>query len=232
MNPLDTVLDLLFPPKCPFCRRVVNRLGVCGACEKDLPWTEEETGLHKGADGLVCAAPLFYEGAVRESLLRLKFHGEPHLAGTLGMLIARCAAERFSGEFDCVTWVPVGPKRLRERGYDQAQLLAEAACRAWQMKPERLLKKIGDNPAQSGLADRDARRANVLGMYAVPSAAQVMGRRILLIDDICTTGATLTECVRTLKDAGAGTVVCVAAALTRPEKEEIGKRSKKRGEFS
>lgn len=232
MIALDAVLDLLFPPKCPFCRHVVDRVGVCKACEKALPWAEEETGLHKGAGGLVCAAPLFYEGVVREALLRLKFHGESHLAKPLGGLIARCAAERFSGEFDAVTWVPVGPKRRRERGYDQARLLAEAACRTWEMKPERLLEKNGDNPAQSGLADSDARRANVLGMYAVPPAVRTEGRRILLIDDICTTGATLTECVRTLKDAGAASVVCVTAALTRPEKAAPGNQAKKRREFS
>ncbi|WP_369284039.1 ComF family protein [Oscillibacter sp. GMB15532] len=232
MKALGAVLDLLFPPKCPFCRRVLDHTGVCGACEKVLPWTEEETGLHKGAGGLICAAPLFYEGPVRQSLLRLKFHGESHLAGPLGTLIARCAAERFSGEFDTVTWVPVGPKRLRERGYDQARLLAEAACRAWEVSPERLLEKIGDNPAQSGLADSDARRANVLGMYAVPFAAQTEGRRILLVDDICTTGATLTECVRTLKEAGAASVVCVTAALGRPEKEPSGNQAKKGWKFS
>ena len=232
MNVLGAVLDLLFPPKCPFCRRVVNRTGVCEACEKALPWTEEGTGLHKGAGGLVCAAPLFYEGAVRESLLRLKFHGESHLAGPLGTLIARCAAERFSGEFDIVTWVPVGPKRLRERGYDQARLLAEAVCRVWEISPERLLEKTGDNPAQSGLTDSDARRANVLGMYAVPFPTRAAGRRILLVDDICTTGATLRECIRTLKDAGAASVVCVTAALTRPEKGSSGKQAKKGWEFS
>ena len=227
MSAFETALDLLFPPKCPFCRRVVDSPGVCGACEKALPWTAEAEGLRTGPDGLVCAAPLFYEGQVRDALLRLKFHGAEHLARPLGALVARCAAERLSGEFDAVTWVPVGPKRLRRRGYDQARLLAEAACRVWETSPERLLEKTGDNPAQSGLADADARRANVLGMYAVTTGAAVAGRRILLIDDICTTGATLTECVRTLRDAGAGRVVCAAAALSRPEKETPGNPAKK-----
>ena len=64
-----------------------------------------------------------------------------------------------------------------------------------------------------------ARRANVLGVYDLAPGARVRGRRILLIDDICTTGATLTECVRTLKDGGAADVVCAAAALTRGEKD-------------
>lgn len=227
MSVFGTVLDLLFPPKCPFCRRVTDGGGVCEACEKTLPWTEGAAGLVTGSGGFVCAAPLFYEGQARSALLRLKFHGAGHLARPLGALIAACAAERFSGEFDAVTWAPVGPGRLRERGYDQARLLAEAACRGWDASPERLLEKTGDNPAQSSLADADARRANVLGMYAVPAGANAAGRRILLIDDICTTGATLTECARTLRDAGAERVVCAAAALTRPEREGAGNRTKK-----
>ena len=134
----------------------------------------------------------------------------------MGGLVARCAAERFSGEFDTVTWVPVSKKRLRQRGYDQARLLAESACRRWDTKPVALLRKVADNPAQSGLTEAAARRANVLGVYeALPEAA---GKRVLLIDDICTTGATLTECVRVLKDGGAESVACAAVALTREKK--------------
>lgn len=222
MNVFKALLDLLFPPKCPFCRRVVDGAGVCEACEKSLPWTKGEEGLRTGVDELVCAAPLFYEGAVRDALLRLKFHGADYLTRPLGELLAQCAAEQFAGEFDAVTWVPVGPGRLKKRGYDQAQLLAESVCRLWGTVPERLLVKTGDNPAQSRLADAAARRANVLGMYEIAPGAQVTGRRILLIDDICTTGSTLTECVRMLRSGGAERVVCAAVARTRPERDARG----------
>ncbi len=228
MNVFGMVLDLLFPPKCPFCRRVVDGAAVCGTCEKTLPWTKGEEGFLTGADELFCAAPLFYEGAVREALLRLKFHGADHLARPLGELLAGCAAERFAGEFDTVTWVPVGPERLKKRGYDQARLLAESACRLWESAPERLLVKAGDNPAQSGLADAAARRANVLGMYKIAPGAQVAGRRILLIDDICTTGSTLAECVRTLKNGGAERVICAAVARACPRRDaQCGKAEKR-----
>ena len=115
-----------------------------------------------------------------------------------------------------MTWVPVSERRLRQRGYGQARLLAESACRRWDTKPVALLRKVADNPAQSGLTEAAARRANVLGVYeALPEAA---GKRVLLIDDICTTGATLTECVRVLKDGGAESVACAAVALTREKK--------------
>lgn len=215
MKLFNEFFNLIFPPKCPFCRQIVEKQGICDACRKDLPWTEGTEVRCTVPGGYECTAPLFYEDMVRETLLRLKFHGAAYLAEPLGQLIAQCAAEELSGEFDRVTWVPVGPKRLKKRGYDQAQLLAEGACRVWETAPERLLVKTEDNPAQSGLSDAAARRANVLGMYDLAPRADITGRRILLIDDICTTGSTLAECARTLLCAGAENVVCAAVAVTR-----------------
>ena len=132
----------------------------------------------------------------------------------LGGLIAQCAAERLSGEFDTVTWVPVSRRRLRQRGYDQAELLARGACRRWDTVPERLLEKIRDNPAQSALSDGAVRWENVRDVYRAAPPEAVRGRRVLLVDDICTTGATLSECAKVLAEAGAETVVCAAAART------------------
>ena len=222
MNLLEAVLDLLFPPKCPFCGKVREKRGICPACRKALPWTEGDQGLKTLSGGTVCAAPLWYEDLAREGLLRYKFQGASAAAEPLGELIAQCAAERFSGAFDVVAWVPVSRRRLRKRGYDQARLLAESACRVWGVRPERLLRKVRDNPAQSGLTEAAARRANVLGVYEPADPGRIEGRRVLLVDDICTTGATLAECARTLRSAGAADVVCVTAALTR-EKEKVHK---------
>ena len=216
----ESFLDLLYPPKCPFCGTVQETRGICPACRKALPWTEGDQGLKTLPGGTICAAPLWYEDLAREGLLRFKFQGAAAAAEPLGELIAQCAAERFSGAFDVVTWVPVSRRRLRKRGYDQARLLAESACRVWGVRPERLLRKTLDNPAQSGLHEAAARRANVLGVYEAAEADKLRGRRVLLVDDICTTGATLAECARTLRAAGAESVACVTAALTR-EKEKV-----------
>ena len=227
MKLAEIVLNLLFPPKCPVCAAVQDKVGICAACEKMLPWTEEKDTVRKGPGGLRCAAPLWYEKGARDALLRLKFQGSSSAAKPLGELVARCAAEQFGGEFDTVTWVPVSKKRLRKRGYDQAHLLAEAVCRHWDVKPVRLLEKRVDNPPQSGIQDAAARRANVLGVYEIAQGANPEGKRVLLIDDICTTGATMTECIRVLKDAGAAEVVCAAAALTRERKYEKIENSSK-----
>lgn len=211
-------LDLLFPPRCPFCRKFRMEEGTCGECEKALPFTEGKDILRKEKGGLVCAAPLWYEDLAREGILAFKFHGSHGAAVDFGRRIARCAAEELGGQFDTVTWVPVSRKRLRARGFDQAQLLAEEACRHWDTRPVPLLRKIADNPAQSTLKGGEAaRRANVLGVYEPHPRGEIRGKRILLIDDICTSGATLRECIRVLTDAGAESVVCAALAHTREQ---------------
>ena len=106
MTLLSGLLDLLFPPKCPFCGRVLDAPGICGECRKELPWTAGDEAVRRGPGGLRCAAPLWYEGLAREGLCRFKFQGMSSAAGPLGELIAQCAAERFAGAFDTVTWVP------------------------------------------------------------------------------------------------------------------------------
>ena len=216
MNIWKYLLDILFPPKCPFCGCVLDHPGICDACQTALPWIDDADALRELPGGARCAAPLWYRDLARKGLLRFKFQGGSAAADPLGALIVQCAAEHLSGEFDTLSWVPVSRRRLRERGYDQAQLLAQAAGRVWGVRPERLLEKVRDNPAQSGLEGAEARQENVRNVYqALPAAA---GKRILLIDDICTTGATLSECARVLTQAGAAGVVCAAAARTPREK--------------
>ena len=209
----DALLDLFFPPRCAVCRKIGVH-GVCPACEKALP--RMETPLREGAGYGKCAVPLKYEGAVRDALLRFKFRGAQSAAEGFGMLLAQCAAEELGGTFEAVTWAPISRQRMKERGYDQARLLAEEAAKAWGVKPVPMLRKKRDNAAQSGLGAAE-RRGNVIGVYEAVDRAGIEGRRILLIDDIITTGATLGECVRVLRDAGAADVVCacVASASTQ-----------------
>ena len=205
------LLDFFFPRHCPFCGRIVGKELLCGTCEKALPYCRE---VRTGSFGR-CAAPLYYEGAVREAILAFKFKGKLEALDCFGSLMAQTAAEAFSGEVDAVTWAPVSRKRLRQRGYDQARLLCASLCVDWHVEPQETLRKVRDNPAQSGLEDAAARRANVLGVYEAVRPADIAGKRFLLVDDILTTGATLGECVRVLKAAGAADVVCLTLAATR-----------------
>lgn len=214
MSLKETILDLLFPPRCAWCGRVGVK-GACPACEKALP--HHERPMHEGAPYGRCVTPLVYRDLVRDGILRYKFRGAQLSAGVFGEEMARCAAEWYGGEFDLVTWVPVSAQRLRERGFDQAELLARAMTRCWACEPVRLLRKTRDNAVQSRLSSADERRANVLGVYEPVDVPRMRGKRILLVDDILTTGATMGECVRVLHAAGAAEVMCIALAARERE---------------
>jgi len=103
-------------------------------------------------------------------------------------------------------------------------MLCASLCVDWHTEPQETLRKVRDNPAQSGIGDPAERRANVLGVYDPADPELIRDRRILLIDDIHTTGATLSECVRVLRDNGAASILCLTAART-PKREKKGKNS-------
>lgn len=205
--------EFFFPRRCPFCGRATGKELMCQRCRDTLPVTEGHA-LQKGTFGR-CASPLWYEGAVRRAILNYKFKGRLGALDCFGALMAQCAAEELNGEFDAVTWVPISKKRLRKRHFDQSRYLAASLCVDWHVTPVETLRKTVDNPPQSHTADRAQRRANVLGVYEAVSPGAIAGKRWLLVDDVITTGATLTECARMLKESGAADVVCLTLAAVR-----------------
>ena len=140
--------------------------------------------------------------------LRYKFGGLSVYAPKYAELMCACI-ERNGLSFDLISWAPLGPKRLRKRGYDQAKLLALEISKRFGIPCAQLLNKTADNPPQSGTGSAEKRRANVSGVYRVREPALAADRRVLLVDDIVTTGATISECAKELKTAGAK---CVCAA--------------------
>ena len=210
---VEGILDILFPPKCAFCRRRLRpgENGMCEACRASLPY--RSPAREKGPDFVeaVCA-PLKYEGTVRDALLRYKFDGVTAYARLFGELVADCVRENLAGEYDLISWVPLSSQRLKERGYDQAMLIAMAAALELGDVAVETLRKRKDVAPQSATGSLEKRRANISGAYEVIDPELVEGRRILLIDDIITTGATVSECARTLGMAGAESVVCAALA--------------------
>ena len=210
------ILDFFFPRRCPFCGAVAGKELLCKKCRRSLPFTGEHA-VREGTFGR-CAAPLYYEDSVREAILQFKFKAKLGGLSCFGMLMAECAAEHYSGAFDAITWVPVSKKRLKKRGFDQTRYLTGSMCVDWHVAPIETLRKVTDNPPQSTLETEEQRRANVLGVYEAVNAEQFRGKRLLLVDDILTTGATLSECVRVLKEAGAGEVMCLTLAMSREKK--------------
>ncbi len=218
------LLDLLFPPKCAFCGKLLETSGdVCEDCERGLPYREEERILSAiGEEGFPCAIALYYEDMVREGVRALKFGKKSWRAGVFARYIAQTAAGQLGGAFDAVTFVPVSSRRNFERGFDQARLLAGAAAKIWGVCAEPTLRKVRHTRAQSSLDDPSARKRNVKDVYAVPRPDRVRGRRFLLIDDVCTTGSTMASAAGALMEAGAAGVVCAALAGGRRKTEKSG----------
>ena len=217
MSVLSWLLDLLYPPKCVLCRKLLTGKGpVCPHCMDKLPEFDGAAPSVRFTSG--GAVSFFYEGQLRESFLRFKFGGAAHYAAVYGAWMAHTIEDKLAGRFDTLTWAPVSRARKRKRGYDQSALLCREIGALLGMAPVQTLRKIKDPPAQSTLADAAQRRANVSGAYRAEQPERFAGKRILLIDDIVTTGATMSECARVLRKAGAAEVVC--AALATPGTEE------------
>jgi ComF family protein len=214
MSILSNILDLLFPPKCVFCGKFLKKGAecVCPACTGTLPFTKGANVTQKGDFFDVCVSPLLYEGDVRKSILRFKFRGSVAYADCYGRLLADCIRANLAGKYDMITWVPLSVKRARDRGYDQAMLLALAAALELDDVAVETLVKNTHIQAQSSIQNREMRRANVSGVYELKDRELIAAKHILLIDDIVTTGSTLSECARTLLMGGAESVVCATLA--------------------
>ena len=218
MNLTNRVIALVFPPKCVLCKKVLEKdeTDLCHSCRIHGPDCPVSRGKLSFLDSWV--AIWHYEGEVRGSVLRFKFYGKRGYAAAYGRLLAMKLLQEHPEGFELLTWVPTGFFRRLRRGYDQAQLLAEAIGAELNMEAVPLLKKIRRNRVQSRIFGDAQRRANVLGAYKVIDPGQISGKRILLADDVITTGATAGECARVLLTAGADQVHCAAVARARHAK--------------
>ncbi len=211
----DAILRLLFPPKCILCGKLLGdeETDLCRSCRTDSPECHKNNLTFSFLDSW--AAVWYYDGYIRKSLHRYKFGRARHYAPAYGRLLAMKLTAEYPEGFDLLTWVPVSRIRKFTRGYDQVELLAEAVGRELGMEPVRSLRKLRNNPPQSGISGIEKRRANVLGIYRIENPEQVQGKRVLLLDDILTTGATAGECARVLLTAGAREVHCGCIAVAK-----------------
>lgn len=213
MRLLNYILDLIYPPKCLLCDKVLasNQLDLCPDCRVNQPICPISKNKLSFVDSWL--ALWYYEENAKESLRRYKFRGKRCYASGYGRLLAMKICEELDDEYDLITWIPVSKRRRFKRGYDQVQLLAEALGKELDCPPVACLQKIRDNPPQSGISGQAQRRANVLGAYKAINREQIAGKRILLLDDIITTGSTAGECAKVLLTAGAAQVHLAAVAV-------------------
>jgi len=222
------ILDLVFPPRCTLCGEADTRGPICPTCwakarpipgpvciRCGIPIASGEEG--GGVPVYRCQAcrqkswafdrarsGYIFEGPVRDAIHLLKYQGRIGIGTWLGKRMAEVCGPSGDGYGECLLVpVPLNPERLREREFNQSLILAKSLAKAFSLplRPLLLERKGGSTP-QVGLSPED-RWANVRGAFAVRSDEVVRGKGVILVDDVFTTGATVNECTRVLKKAGA-----------------------------
>ena len=217
MNLGTLFLDLLFPPKCPYCQTILTqpRAAACGRCQQTLPWLVGEEGKRRVDFTEGCFSALSYDGRVPEAVRRYKFRRVRAYCIPFGAVMAQSLRDHLPEKADLVTWCPLSKKRLQERGFDQAHLLAKEVGRQLSLPVAGTLRKIRHTQPQSSLEEESARRANARGAYAMGPGADVKGKVVVLVDDVVTSGATISECAALLRMAGAASVYGLTLARAR-----------------
>ena len=222
--------DLVMPARCPGCGDLEREPGLCGRCWRSVGWIApplcDRLGLpldfDSDAGGISLAARAdpppygraravaLHEGPARRIVHALKYQDRQDLAPMMGLWMARAGA-RLLAEADVAVPVPLHWLRLARRGFNQSGVLAEAVGKASGLEVVQALRRMRRTRRQVGLDGR-ARRRNVEGAFAVRDRAlpAVAGRRVVLVDDVITTGATVHACVRALRRAGAAEVDVLA----------------------
>ena len=218
--------DLVMPARCPGCQHLVAEPGLCGACWRDMPWIApplcDRLGLpldfENDVGGVSLAArtdpPTYgraravalHEAGARHVVHALKYQDRQDLVPMMGMWMARAGADLVR-DADVIVPVPLHWMRLVRRGFNQSAVLAQSVGGRAGVAVVDALVRARRTRQQVGLSGT-ARRRNVAGAFAVRDAARpaIAGRRVLLVDDVITTGATVDACVRALRRGAAETV--------------------------
>lgn len=224
-------LKSLFPQRCAYCGKVISADSfACENCKKSLSRIDGKIcfGCGRETDYCSCrgekyflsqAAPFYYEGVARNGLHRFKFRKGKQNAEAFCEEMAETVSKRYADvKFDCIVAVPMTKKSVRQRGYNQIDIL----CRGLEEKlgvryESGALIKLYETRKQHGIS-LILRRGNLTGVFEVPNPETVSGKTVLLCDDISTSGETFNECAKMLWLNGAKDVRCISVALTKQKK--------------
>lgn len=230
------LLDMLFPPLCHVCRCFLaetTEIYLCDGCREKIipidsplcqicgvPFATENGSDHTCGPCLTTHRPFSgaraaarFEGPMQELIHRFKYGKKVHLSRPLGLLTVAALSnipQAFSADF--LVPVPLHRRRLRERGFNQSQLIGRVLAKSWNIPlAVHNLRRSRWTPPQTGLSAAE-REKNIRGAFSVARPDRFSGKRLLLVDDVYTTGSTVTECAKTLCRSGAKEVFVVTVA--------------------
>ena len=242
-NILRFIKRIIFPPSCVFCRRMIEincRTNVCGKCSDGIEFTSDKVCCKKCGKPIVgynekqrcyfcvnsdvkyfdrIVAVFVYDGLVRNSIIRFKRNGFTEYADTYAdCMMAKFYEEYSDIKFDFMCGAPSHDKRNRKKDFDHVDLLCKRLSKRIDLSYKRkAFTHLRDTDKQSSLG-YDARQKNLKNSLGVSPDLDILGKTILLIDDICTTRATIIECSRALKAAGAKKVFALTVATVNNPK--------------
>lgn len=226
----EKIKILIFPKRCEICGEVIEfDKHICNDC-KNLPVINPPICLKCGCnkDDCVCKkhkrreneykaviAPYYYEGSVKKGVLNLKMHEMPKLANSHGVKIAEVVKEYYGViDFDFVTFIPMSKRDFLKRGFNQSKLLAEVVSKNCKIPLVDALYKSKKTKKQKKQHAKD-RFVNMYNAFKVNDNADIVGAKVLIVDDVKTTGATLSSAALTLKANGAKEVYCATFGIVK-----------------
>lgn len=211
---VDKIWSALFPDRCPYCNGMVDNAVVkCEECAKVVKYNIKVKYLY---DDTICISPFAYERKVKNAILGYKFKGRREYDWSFASdMIKSIKIKDQNIKFSCVAYVPAFYKMSKYRDYDQSEYLAIRIADILDIPVRRLLRKIKENEPQHSVGSIKNRVMNVRGVYESTQNCIDPNERILLCDDIITSGSTLRECVRVLKNAGFKNILCVTVAYAK-----------------
>lgn len=206
-----SVVSLVLPNRCPFCDRVVGmREYWCGACYESLPFVNKPIEAPENVDAVIACC--YYTRSARSAILRMKDGGYIYSCEAFAVMMTEAVGDLMES-VDCVAAVPSTMRRRYELGYAQAEVIAKNIAWRGGRPFRRLLKAKGAKKEQKRL-NRQERAENARNAFKAVNEKYIIGKTILLVDDVSTTGATFSAIAGLLKQAGAKTVYAVAFAKT------------------
>lgn len=217
-------LDFILPNRCAFCNKIIvwDKL-CCENCEKDFPYIDVPTCPRCGKANCICENKIsydrcfsvgWYDKNMRNAVVRYKLQSPDNFAEFFADKLCKMIKSE-NLLFDIVTCTPMSKKSLKERGYNQASVLGKAVAKRLDAPfDDKILTKIDNNISQHSLSF-EKRAENAKHMFNFTKGKDVKNKKILLVDDVITTGSTLNSCATILKGEGALSVVCATALNTK-----------------